>query len=233
MKTKALTLAVAAALFPATAVWANSDLSALEARINDLESRLAQTEQTAQQAQDTASSFEFHGYARAGLLVNDYLNGANGTGPYMTAAGALGAPVGRLGLEDDNYLEANLIHNRTMDDGSSARFHIMLADSVETNNEWTADDSQLNVRQVYAELSNLSSFSGRLNTQRCGLVSALIAITLTSTFLTRTSCSFLAPAQGFMMCNLPNTGKPTFLSMAATLAKSTAPAPMSKTTLRP
>ncbi|QSA19851.1 carbohydrate porin, partial [Vibrio furnissii] len=52
MKTKALTLAVAAALFPATAVWANSDLSALEARINDLESRLAQTEQTAQQAQE-------------------------------------------------------------------------------------------------------------------------------------------------------------------------------------
>ncbi|ELV8726949.1 carbohydrate porin [Vibrio fluvialis] len=160
MKTKALTLAVAAALFPATAVWADSDIATLEARINDLESRLAQTEQTAQQAQESASSFEFHGYARAGLLINDNLNGATGTGPYMTAAGALGAPVGRLGLEDDNYLEANLIHNRTLDDGSTARFRIMLADSVETNNEWTADDSQLNVRQVYAELANLSSFSG-------------------------------------------------------------------------
>ncbi|MCE7617259.1 porin, partial [Vibrio fluvialis] len=82
MKTKALTLAVAAALFPATAVWADSDIATLEARINDLESRLAQTEQTAQQAQESASSFEFHGYARAGLLINDNLNGATGTGPY-------------------------------------------------------------------------------------------------------------------------------------------------------
>lgn len=160
MKTKAIALAVTTALFPATAVWADSDIAALEARINDLESRLAQTEQTAQQVQDRASEFEFHGYARAGLLANDDFNGATGTGPYMTAAGTLGAPVGRLGLEDDNYLEANLIHNRTLDDGSSARFRIMLADSVETNNEWTADDSQLNVRQVYAELTDLSSFKG-------------------------------------------------------------------------
>ncbi len=160
MKTKALTLAVAAALFPATAVWADSDIAALEARINDLESKIAQTEQTAQQAQDTASSFEFHGYARSGLLINDNLNGATGTGPYMTAAGALGAPVGRLGLEDDTYVEANLIHKRTLDDGSSALFRIMLADSVETSNDWTADDSTLNVRQAYSELSNLSSFSG-------------------------------------------------------------------------
>ncbi|QXO18417.1 carbohydrate porin [Vibrio ostreae] len=160
MKTKALTIAISLALLPTTSVFAQSDLATLEARINELESRLTQNEQTAQQAEQKASSFEFHGYARAGLLINDNFNGAVGTGPYMTAAGALGAPVGRLGLEDDNYLEANLIHNRVMDDGSKARFKIMLADGVETNNEWTADDSQLNVRQVYAELSSLPSFSG-------------------------------------------------------------------------
>ncbi|XAW88771.1 carbohydrate porin [Vibrio sp. CDRSL-10 TSBA] len=162
MKTKALTIAISLALLPTTSVFAQSDLASLEARINELESRLTQTEQTAQQAEQKASSFEFHGYARAGLLINDDFNGAVGTGPYMTAAGALGAPVGRLGLEDDNYLEANLIHNRVMDDGSKARFQIMLADGVETNNEWTADDSKLNVRQVYAELSSLPSFSGAL-----------------------------------------------------------------------
>lgn len=160
MKTKALTIAISLALLPATSALAQSDMADLEARISELESRLTQTEQTAQRAEQAASSFEFHGYARAGLLINDNFNGAVGTGPYMTAAGALGAPVGRLGLEDDNYLEANLIHNRMMDDGSKARFHIMLADGVETNNEWTADDSQLNVRQVYAELSSLPSFSG-------------------------------------------------------------------------
>lgn len=160
MKTKALTIAISLALLPATSALAQSDMADLEARISELESRLTQTEQTAQRAEQAASSFEFHGYARAGLLINDDFNGAVGTGPYMTAAGSLGAPVGRLGLEDDNYLEANLIHNRVMDDGSKARFHIMLADSVESNNEWTADDSQLNVRQVYAELSSLPSFSG-------------------------------------------------------------------------
>jgi sucrose porin len=56
----------------------------------------------------------------------------------MTAAGAIGAPIGRLGVEDDHYVEANLIHKRFADDGSSALFRIMLADSTETNNEWTA-----------------------------------------------------------------------------------------------
>lgn len=160
MKANVLALSIAAALLPTTFAYANEDMDALEARISELESRLEQTEQVANKADNTASQFEFHGYARAGILINDDLNGATGTGPYMTAAGAIGAPVGRLGLEDDNYLEANLIHNRYMDDGSSARFHIMLADSVESSNDWTAGDSQLNVRQVYAELKSLPSFSG-------------------------------------------------------------------------
>lgn len=120
---------------------------------------MAQTEEVAKEASDKASTFEFHGYARSGLLINDDLNGATGTGPYMTAAGAIGAPIGRLGVEDDHYVEANLIHKRFADDGSSALFRIMLADSTETNNEWTASDSQLNVRQLYSELNSLSMFS--------------------------------------------------------------------------
>lgn len=157
MKMNLLTLAVVLGL-GSNNVLANTEVSELEQRINDLEARLVETEKTAEKADDQASSFEFHGYARAGLLINDDMNGATGSGPYMTPAGALGGPIGRLGVEDDNYVEANLIHNRFMDDGSSARFHIMLADSVETNNEWTADDSKLNVRQVYSELSNLSTF---------------------------------------------------------------------------
>ncbi|EAS40669.1 porin [Photobacterium profundum] len=158
MKMNTLTLAVVLGL-GSTSVIANTDVAELEQRINELEARLVKTEQVTEEASDQASSFEFHGYARAGLLINDNLNGATGTGPYMTAAGAIGAPIGRLGVEDDNYVEANLIHNRYLDDGSSARFHIMLADSVETNNEWTAEESQLNVRQVYSELANLRAFS--------------------------------------------------------------------------
>lgn len=159
MKAKALTLALAA-LLPTTSVWAASDISALEARINDLESRLAQNEQATKKAEDTASSFEFHGYARSGLLINDNRTGATGTGPYMTAAGDLGAPVGRLGLEDTNYLEANFIHNRQLDNGSSAMFKIMLADGVESSNDWTEDESELNIRQLYAQFNGLPSFSG-------------------------------------------------------------------------
>ncbi|MDK9737332.1 carbohydrate porin [Vibrio sp. D404a] len=138
---------------------ASTGVEALEQRISELEQRIEQTEKVSLAADEKASSFEFHGYARSGLLINDDLNGATGTGPYMTAAGAIGAPVGRLGVEDDHYVEANLIHKRFADDGSSALFRIMLADSTETNNEWTASESQLNVRQVYSELNRLSMFS--------------------------------------------------------------------------
>ncbi|PTO71080.1 carbohydrate porin [Vibrio splendidus] len=158
MKRHILAVAVTMGLMT-TSVLASEDVAALEQRINELEQRVAQTEQVSTEANEKASSFEFHGYARSGLLINDDLNGATGTGPYMTAAGAIGAPIGRLGVEDDHYVEANLIHKRFADDGSSALFRLMLADSTETNNEWTASESQLNVRQVYSELNRLSMFS--------------------------------------------------------------------------
>lgn len=158
MKLHTLAVAVTMGLMT-TSVLASEDVAALEQRINELEQRVAQTEQVSTEANEKASSFEFHGYARSGLLINDDLNGATSTGPYMTAAGAIGAPIGRLGVEDDHYAEANLIHKRFADDGSSALFRIMLADSTETNNEWTASESKLNVRQVYSELNRLSMFS--------------------------------------------------------------------------
>jgi len=154
-----IALAISWILLPTASVVAQTNLSDLEARINDLENQLTQSKRVTNETHKDPT-FEFHGYARSGLLVDDNLNGTTGAGPYMTAAGSLGAPVGRLGLEDDTYLEANLVHKRSNDDGSSAYFKIMLADSVETSNEWTADDSQLNVRQAYSELSGLTSFSG-------------------------------------------------------------------------
>lgn len=158
MKQHNLAVAIAATLISMPSL-ASNDVAALEQRINELEQRVEQTEQLSAAADEKASSFEFHGYARSGLLINDDLNGATGTGPYMTAAGAIGAPIGRLGVEDDHYVEANLIHKRFAEDGSSALFRIMLADSTESNNEWTASESQLNVRQVYSELNNLAMFS--------------------------------------------------------------------------
>lgn len=158
MKQQTLTMAVALGLVTGPA-FATAEVGVLEKRINELEQRLEQTEKASKQANEKALSFEFHGYARSGLLINDDLNGARITGPYMTAAGAIGAPIGRLGVEDDHYVEANLIHKRVAEDGSSALFRVMLADGTRTNNEWTASESQLNVRQVYAELNKLSMFS--------------------------------------------------------------------------
>ncbi|WP_028865990.1 carbohydrate porin [Psychromonas aquimarina] len=160
MKRSLLSLAVSVAVTCSSAVWAEGSNTELEQRIANLEQRLEKSEKTADQALNKTSAFEFHGYARAGLLMNDNLNGATGTGPYMTAAGSLGGAVGRLGLEDDNYVETVLDHKSQKEDGSWSKYRIMLADSVETNNEWTGSESQLNVRQVYAEIGNLSSFSG-------------------------------------------------------------------------
>ncbi|MFT6985104.1 MAG: sucrose porin [Psychromonas sp.] len=160
MKKSLLSLAVGFAVSGSCAVWAQDDVTDLEQRITKLEERLVKAEQVATTADKKASGFEFHGYARSGLLMNDNLNGATGTGPYMTAAGALGGAVGRLGLEDDTYVESNLVHKSTNEDGSWSKYKIMLADSVETSNEWTGSESQLNVRQVYAELGNLASFTG-------------------------------------------------------------------------
>lgn len=160
MKKSLLSLAVSFAVTCSGAAWAQGDATDLEQRIANLEQRLKKAEQVAGDAESKASAFEFHGYARAGLLIDDNLNGATGVGPYMTAAGALGGAVGRLGIEDDNYVEVVLDHNINQEDGSWSKYRIMLADSVETNNEWTAADSQLNVRQAFAELGGLESFSG-------------------------------------------------------------------------
>lgn len=57
-------------------------------------------------------------------------------------------------------MEANLLKTQTFDDGSWARYKLMLADGVETSNDWTASDSSLNTRQVFAEIGDLASFSG-------------------------------------------------------------------------
>ncbi len=118
-------------------------------------------------------------------MVNGNGNGGRG-GPYITPAGSVGGAVGRLGNEDDTYMEANLLKTQTFADGSWARYKLMLADGVETSNDWTASDSSLNTRQVFAELGNLASFDGPSRMRCCGRASALTATTSTSTGSTRT-----------------------------------------------
>ncbi|HBI08973.1 MAG TPA: porin, partial [Franconibacter pulveris] len=70
----------------------------------------AQVEQRTAKLEQKASDeggFEFHGYARSGLLMNDSATKTQG-GPTVTPAGETGGHVGRLGNEPDTYVEMNL-----------------------------------------------------------------------------------------------------------------------------
>ncbi len=110
---------------------------------------------------DQSSGFEFHGYARSGLLMNDAASSSK-SGPYLTPAGETGGAVGRLGNEADTYVELNVEHKQTLESGATTRFKAMLADGQKTYNDWSADTSDLNIRQAFAELGNLPDFTGAL-----------------------------------------------------------------------
>ncbi|WP_302139308.1 carbohydrate porin [Halomonas alkalicola] len=159
-------------------------LAELEARIAAAEQRAADAEQRATLAETRAESgarpnadeveerlarverqasgeegFSFNAYARSGLLLGEDRKSIPG-GPYVTPAGPLGGAVGRLGNEGDTYVEGIFNYRMRYDNGARAHYRMMLADSVSTSNDWTADESNLNVRQVYAEFSELPSFTG-------------------------------------------------------------------------
>ncbi|WP_163577359.1 carbohydrate porin [Halomonas faecis] len=183
-----LVVAVAAAGL-ALAGNATAQSTDLEARLAELEARIEAAEQRADAAEERAElaearaderlsdeeveerlakverhasgeeGFSFNAYARSGLLIGDDGKSAEG-GPYLTPAGGNGGAVGRLGNEPDTYAEAILNYRMRFDNGAKAKYTTMLADGVTTSNDWTADESSLNVRQVYAEFSDLPSFTG-------------------------------------------------------------------------
>lgn len=105
------------------------------------------------------SGFVFHDYARSGLLLGDNRKAIPG-GPGVTPAGRYGGNVGRLGNEPDTYAEAQLNYHQTYDNGTHAHYRFMLADGVRTYNDYVPEESNLNVRNVYVELSDLPSFNG-------------------------------------------------------------------------
>ncbi|XKE44759.1 carbohydrate porin [Halomonas organivorans] len=121
----------------------------------ELETRLSAVERRA----SGEEGFSFNAYARSGLLIGDDGKSTEG-GPYLTPAGALGGAVGRLGNEPDTYAEAILNYRMRFDNGAKAHYRTMIADGHKTSNDWTAEESNLNVRQVYVELSELPSFTG-------------------------------------------------------------------------
>ncbi|MFQ3786103.1 carbohydrate porin [Halomonas sp. A29] len=165
-----------------------ADTAALEQRLLELENRIAAAEQRASAAEQRAElaeaqsegrlstdeveerlakverqasgeeGFSFNVYARSGLLLGEDRKSIPG-GPYVTPAGGVGGAVGRLGNEDDTYAEAILNYRMQFDNGAKALYRTMLASGTTTSNDWD-DDSNLNVRQVYAEFSDLPSFTG-------------------------------------------------------------------------
>ncbi|ERS87654.1 carbohydrate porin [Halomonas sp. PBN3] len=168
---------------------ASADNHGLEQRLAELEARIAAAEQRADAAEQRAEiaeaeaqgrlsadevearlarverqasgeeGFSFNVYARSGLLLGEDGKSLPG-GPYVTPAGPLGGAVGRLGNEGDTYVEGIFNYRMRYDNGARAHYRMMLADSVSTSNDWTAEESNLNVRQVYAEFSDLPSFTG-------------------------------------------------------------------------
>jgi sucrose porin len=103
-----------------------------------------------------SDGFTFGGYARSGIMSNK--SGAGRGGPYVTPASSVGGAVGRLGNEVDTYMEAKFTKENQAANGTRSKYTLMLADGLETPNDWTAAQSALNVRQAYAELSHLTSF---------------------------------------------------------------------------
>lgn len=140
-----------------------------EKQAQKLETRtLAAEEKTVQVAKRTEklesktqsdNGFEFHGYARSGLLMNSSGTGTQG-GPYVSPAGSTGGAIGRLGNEPDTYVEVNLEKKQQLDNGATTRYKVMLADGQRSYNDWTADSSDLNVRQAFVELGTLPTFNG-------------------------------------------------------------------------
>lgn len=103
--------------------------------------------------------FKFSGYARSGVIMNDSGTSTE-SGPYVTPAGQTGGAVGRLGNENNTYVELNLEHNQTMASGATSRYKVMLADGQRSYNDWTGATSDLNIRQAFVELGSLPTFSG-------------------------------------------------------------------------
>ncbi|HEY4466887.1 MAG TPA: carbohydrate porin [Klebsiella sp.] len=127
----------------------------------NLDSTQAVAQRTAklEEKADEKSGFAFHGYARSGVIMNDSAASTK-SGAYMTPAGETGGAIGRLGNQADTYVEMNLEHKQTLDNGATSRFKVMVADGQTTYNDWTASTSDLNVRQAFVELGNFPTFEG-------------------------------------------------------------------------
>lgn len=134
----------------------NERVARIEANQQPVESPPLTAVSSANSTDYPSDGFTFGGYARSGIVTNG--SGAGHGGPYVTPAGSVGGAVGRLGNEVDTYVEAKFSKESQASNGTHSKYTLMLADGLETPNDWTAAQSQLNVRQAYAELDHLASF---------------------------------------------------------------------------
>ena len=134
-------------------------LTTQQQKTQDNTQQVAQRTAQLEKKADEKSGFEFHGYARSGVIMNDSASSTK-SGAYMTPAGETGGAIGRLGNQADTYVEMNLEHKQTLDNGATTRFKVMVADGQTTYNDWSASSSDLNVRQAFVELGNLPTFEG-------------------------------------------------------------------------
>lgn len=127
--------------------------------VTALEDRIAKLEYNQEHP-----SFEFHGYARSGLL----LNAERGLKKATTFPGPFDKKyVGRLGNEDNTYAELEFVKNFYMENGSWAKFHAMLVSDSQSYSDNSGNissnpsgwgDSSIQARQVYVEMGNLPTF---------------------------------------------------------------------------
>ncbi|GKL23063.1 carbohydrate porin [Klebsiella variicola] len=134
-------------------------LTTQQQKTQDNTQQVAQRTAQLETKADEKSGFEFHGYARSGVIMNDSASSTK-SGAYITPAGETGGAIGRLGNQADTYVEMNLEHKQTLDNGATTRFNVLVADGQTTYNDWTASTSYLNVRQAFVELGNLPTFEG-------------------------------------------------------------------------
>ncbi|MGL5983034.1 MAG: carbohydrate porin [Cetobacterium sp.] len=113
--------------------------------VTSLEDRVAKLEYN-----EKHPSFEFHGYGRSGLLLNANKDLKKGTSFEKNG-------IGRLGNENDTYIEAELVKNFYLENGAWSKWHLMFAKGTDSYNDW---NDGVALRQAYAEIGNLPTFSG-------------------------------------------------------------------------
>lgn len=87
-------------------------LTAQQQKNQDTTQEVVQRTAKLEKKADEKSGFEFHGYARSGVIMNDSAASTK-SGAYMTPAGETGGAIGRLGNQADTYVEMNLEHKQT------------------------------------------------------------------------------------------------------------------------